>query len=55
MATEAPMVVLETVLRDLLDGVGQAASRKNLARALGVSDATISHYLVDAHGRALRL
>ena len=45
MATEARMVVLETVLRDLLDGVGQAASRKNLARALGVSDATISHYL----------
>ncbi|MQY15051.1 hypothetical protein SRB5_52280 [Streptomyces sp. RB5] len=38
-------VVLETVLRDLLEAPVISGGRKKLARAIGVNEATISHYL----------
>jgi len=49
MTSDDRRVVLAEILRGLLDGPGAVGSRKKLARALGVNDATVSHYL---HGRA---
>ncbi|WP_329128964.1 helix-turn-helix domain-containing protein [Streptomyces sp. NBC_01476] len=48
MALEPRRVAFEASLRALLDSPGLAGNRKKLARALGVNEATISHYL---HGR----
>lgn len=48
MASEPRRVALETSLRSLLDSPPLAGNRKKLARALGINEATISHYL---HGR----
>lgn len=48
MAPEPRQVAFEASLRTLLDSPGLAGNRKKLARALGVNEATISHYL---HGR----
>ncbi|MEV6843604.1 helix-turn-helix transcriptional regulator [Actinoplanes sp. NPDC051411] len=41
-------VVFEAVLEDLLNAPSVVGNRKKLARAIGVNEATISHYL---HGR----
>ncbi|MHC3468139.1 helix-turn-helix domain-containing protein [Streptomyces sp. 7R007] len=48
MTREPRPVVFEASLRSLLDSPALAGNRKKLARALGVNEATISHYL---HGR----
>jgi transcriptional regulator with XRE-family HTH domain len=48
MAPGQRRVEFEAILRDLLDSPAIVGSRKNLARAVEVNEATISHYL---HGR----
>lgn len=48
MASNQRDVKFETVLRGLLENPAMAGSRKKLARAVGVNEATVSHYL---HGR----
>ncbi|MFJ4830367.1 helix-turn-helix domain-containing protein [Streptomyces sp. NPDC088747] len=48
MTSEPRPVVFQASLRSLLDSPALAGNRKKLARALGVNEATISHYL---HGR----
>ncbi|MET8955114.1 helix-turn-helix domain-containing protein [Streptomyces sp. NPDC004393] len=45
MVSSQRHVEFETVLRDLLDSPAISGGRKKLARALGVNEATISHYL----------
>jgi transcriptional regulator with XRE-family HTH domain len=45
MASSHRRVAFETVLLDLLDSSAIAGNRKKLARAVGVNEATISHYL----------
>lgn len=48
MVQEPRPVAFEATLRSLLESPALAGNRKKLARAIGVNEATISHYL---HGR----
>lgn len=47
MTTDERLVKFNEILASLLSPPGQAASRKKLAKFLGVSEATLSHYVHD--------